>query len=165
MMLALSIVGRNNADRRIEARCRPFARMTQAAAKRRLACLAGVIAILGLGAPAQGRSQESTARAIPRTIEEVVVVGSRARIESRVVELPVAVDLFQGFDLDRTGEIDLGAALTKLAPSFNYMRLSVGRWRPAGAGDTARSQPGPDAGAGQRQAAPQHGLAAGARRP
>ena len=59
-------------------------------------------------------------------IEEVVVVGSRARIESRVEELPVAVDLFQGTDLERTGEVDLGAALTKLSPSFNYTRLSVG---------------------------------------
>ena len=56
----------------------------------------------------------------------MVVVGSRARIESRIEELPVAVDLFQGFDLERTGETDLGAALTKLAPSFNYTRLSVG---------------------------------------
>ena len=61
-----------------------------------------------------------------RSIEELVVVGSRARIESRADELPVPVDLHQDFDVERTGEIDLGAALTKLAPSFNYSRLSVG---------------------------------------
>ena len=60
-------------------------------------------------------------------IEEiVVVVGSRARIESRADDLPVGVDVFQGMDLERAGEIDLGATLTKLAPSFNYSRLAVG---------------------------------------
>ena len=60
-------------------------------------------------------------------IEEiVVVVGSRARSESRADDLPVGVDVFQGTDLERAGEVDLGAALTKLAPSFNYSRLSVG---------------------------------------
>ena len=36
------------------------------------------------------------------------------------------VDVQHGLDLEHTGEIDLGAALTKLAPSFNYTRLSVG---------------------------------------
>ena len=61
-----------------------------------------------------------------RSIEEVVVVGSRARLESRADDLPVPVDVHHGLDLERTGEIDLGAALTKLAPSFNYTRLSVG---------------------------------------
>ena len=61
-----------------------------------------------------------------RSIEEVVVIGSRARLESQADELPVPVDVHHSLDLDRTGEIDLGAALTKLAPSFNYTRLSVG---------------------------------------
>ena len=66
------------------------------------------------------------ARADLRSIEEVVVIGSRARIESRADELPVPVDLHDRMDVERTGEMDLGAALTKLAPSFNYTRLSVG---------------------------------------
>lgn len=59
-------------------------------------------------------------------IEEIVVIGTRARLESRADELPVPVEVHQDFELARTGEIDLGAALTKLAPSFNYTRLSVG---------------------------------------
>ena len=59
-------------------------------------------------------------------IEEIVVIGTRARLESRADELPVPVEVHQDFELARTGEIDLGAALTKLAPSFNYSRLSVG---------------------------------------
>ena len=91
-----------------------------------LTALIGFFATLGLAAPASGQNQESVAEADSRGIEEVVVVGSQARIESRVDELPVAVDLFQGFELARTGETDLGAALTKLAPSFNYTRLSIG---------------------------------------
>ena len=61
-----------------------------------------------------------------RSIEEVVVIGSRARVEGKADELPVPVEVQHGMDLTRTGEIDLGAALTKLAPSFNYTRLSVG---------------------------------------
>ena len=67
-----------------------------------------------------------TAQEGARSIEEVVVIGSRARLESRADELPVPVEVHHGIDLQRTGEIDLGAALTKLAPSFNYTRLSVG---------------------------------------
>ena len=94
----------------------------------RLAAFAGLISTLLPAAAANGQTGQdaSALQANPRSIEEVVVVGSRARTESRVDELPVAVDLFQGFDLERTGETDLGAALTRLAPSFNYTRLSVG---------------------------------------
>ena len=74
-----------------------------------------------------GAEQDSVPhRADDGRLEEVVVIGSRARLESRADELPVPVDVHQGFDLERAGEIDLGAALTKLAPSFNYSRLSVG---------------------------------------
>ena len=61
-----------------------------------------------------------------RGIEEVVVIGSQARIESLADELPVPVDLHQSADLDRTGESDLGASLAKLSPSFNFSRLSIG---------------------------------------
>lgn len=71
-------------------------------------------------------AEEAPARDGADRLEEMVVVGSRARTESRADELPVPVDVHQGFDLARTGEVDLGAALTKLAPSFNYSRLSVG---------------------------------------
>ncbi|MDE0443361.1 MAG: TonB-dependent receptor plug domain-containing protein, partial [Gammaproteobacteria bacterium] len=59
-------------------------------------------------------------------LEEVVVIGSRARIEVEAHELPVPVDLYPDTDLERVGEVDLAAALTKLAPSLNYSRTSVG---------------------------------------
>ena len=93
---------------------------------RQLLSLASLFALLGPAASASGQTPETPAEANARSIEEVVVVGSRARVETRVEELPVAVDLFQGSDLERTGETDLGAALTKLSPSFNYTRLSLG---------------------------------------
>ena len=59
-------------------------------------------------------------------LEEVVVIGSRARIEIDANELAVPVDLYRETDLERVGEVDLAAALTKLAPSLNYSRTSVG---------------------------------------
>lgn len=59
-------------------------------------------------------------------IEEVVVIGSRVRDETLVNELPVPVDLLQQTDLERMGDVDLGAGLAKLVPSANYSRQSVG---------------------------------------
>ncbi|MDE0362864.1 MAG: TonB-dependent receptor plug domain-containing protein, partial [Rhodospirillaceae bacterium] len=73
-----------------------------------------------------GQDQAAVDPANPRGIEEIVVIGSRARVETLANELPVGVDVFQGADVERAGEADLGAALTKLAPSFNYSRQSVG---------------------------------------
>ena len=73
-----------------------------------------------------GQDQAAVDQANPRGIEEIVVLGSRARVETLANELPVGVDVFQGADVLRSGEADLGAALTKLAPSFNYSRQAVG---------------------------------------
>ena len=80
-----------------------------------------VLAVLAVPVNGQDGGQDAA-----RSIEEVVVLGSRARSESNADELPVPVEVHDGMDLMRTGEIDLGAALTKLAPSFNYTRLSLG---------------------------------------
>ena len=73
-----------------------------------------------------GQDQAAVGQANPRGIEEIVVLGSRARVETLANELPVGVDSFQGADVLRSGEADLGAALTKLAPSLNYSRQAVG---------------------------------------
>ena len=73
-----------------------------------------------------GQEQAAFDQANPRGIEEIVVLGSRVREETLANELPVGVDAFQGIDVLRSGEADLGAALTKLAPSFNYSRQAVG---------------------------------------
>ena len=82
--------------------------------------------ILSAGAPARGQHEEPGAQPGPGSIEEIVVLGCRARVETLASELPVGVDLFQGEELERAGEADLGAALTKLAPSLNYSRQSIG---------------------------------------
>ena len=81
-----------------------------------------VIATLAATASVLAQDQASVDEANPRGIEEIVVLGSRARVETLANELPVGVDAFQGVDVVRAGESDLGAALTKLAPSFNYSR-------------------------------------------
>ena len=83
-------------------------------------------ALLAAVAPALAQNPSSVDPANPRGIEEIVVLGSRARVETLASELPVGVDAFQGVEIERAGETDLGAALTKLAPSFNYSRQSVG---------------------------------------
>ena len=61
-----------------------------------------------------------------RYVEELSVLGSHAGIESEVHQMHVPVDVYTSVDFERSGEMDLGAALTRLAPSFNYSRLSVG---------------------------------------
>ncbi len=86
-----------------------------------LGCIAGVATTTVFG-----QDQTAVDQANPRGIEEIVVLGSRARVETLANELPVGVDAFQGADVLRSGEADLGAALTKLAPSFNYSRQAVG---------------------------------------
>ena len=86
----------------------------------------GIVGTLAVGAPALAQDGDSPARAGAAGIEEIVVIGSRARAEALASELPVGVDAFQRGDVERAGEIDLGAALTKLAPSFNYSRQAVG---------------------------------------
>ena len=85
-------------------------------------CIATVAAATSVLA----QNQPSVDPANPRGIEEIVVLGSRARVETLANELPVGVDAFQGVEIERAGESDLGAALTKLAPSFNYSRQAVG---------------------------------------
>ena len=85
-----------------------------------------VIATLAATASVLAQDQASLDEANPRGIEEIVVLGSRARVETLANELPVGVDVFRGVDVVRAGESDLGAALTKLAPSFNYSRQAVG---------------------------------------
>ena len=89
----------------------------------RIVLLASVACVFAAPNQAQDRATASTQA--PR-LEELVVIGSRARIEIDADELPVPVDLYRETDLERTGEVDLAAGLTKLAPSLNYSRTSVG---------------------------------------
>ena len=76
-------------------------------------------------APNQAQDRATASTQAPR-LEELVVIGSRASTEFEADELPVPVDLYRETDLERVGEVDLAAGLTKLAPSLNYSRTSVG---------------------------------------
>ena len=100
-----------------------FRRLRECAEMRRSLSLLCLLTVFSSSALGQVSETTPTGAAM---IEEIVVIGTRARLESRADELPVPVEVHQDFQLARTGEIDLGAALTKLAPSFNYTRLSVG---------------------------------------
>ena len=92
--------------------------------KRRIPYLPLVCSItLAVPATAGEETQETPDQ---RRLEEVVVIGSRARIEIEADELPVPVDVYRETELERVGEVDLAAALTKLAPSLNYSRTSLG---------------------------------------
>ena len=84
--------------------------------------LAGLFALAVPATAAEGTQETND----PGRLEEVVVIGSRARIEIEANQLPVPVDLYRETDLERVGEVDLAAALTKLAPSLNYSRTSLG---------------------------------------
>ena len=86
----------------------------------------GIAAALASSAAALAQDDAATSRISATGIEEIVVIGSRARAEALANELPVGVDAFQRVDVERAGEADLGAVLTKLAPSFNYSRQAVG---------------------------------------
>ena len=86
----------------------------------------GIAAVFVTGATALAQDDAPTPRISATGIEEIVVIGSRARAEALANELPVGVDAFQRADVERAGEADLGAVLTKLAPSFNYSRQAVG---------------------------------------
>ncbi len=62
--------------------------------------------------------------AAPATLEEVVIVGTR--IEGRsIVDSPVPVDLLKSDDLLRTGQFEVGRAIQRLLPSFNFSSSTI----------------------------------------
>ena len=76
---------------------------------------------------AQGQVRIQIFEADGELVEEFLVgLGSRARGDALLDELPVPVDLYTASEIENSGEVDLGAVMTKLAPSFNYSRNSIG---------------------------------------
>lgn len=63
--------------------------------------------------------ETASERAPSRAMEEIVVVGSRARGRT-ATETPNAVDVIPADALDRTGFVETGRLLQQLAPSFNF---------------------------------------------
>ena len=89
----------------------------------RLALAAFVIA--HLAQPGRSEAQEPPDTGTYELDEILVVVGSRAEIEDPA-SLSVPVDIYGAEELARLGEIDLGRALGRIAPSFNSTRYAVG---------------------------------------
>ena len=60
----------------------------------------------------------------PTTLEEVVIVGTR--IEGRsITDSPVPVDLITSEDMLRTGQLEVGRAIQRLIPSFNFSSSTI----------------------------------------
>ena len=57
-------------------------------------------------------------------LEEIVVIGSR--IEGRsITDSPVPVDLIKAEDMRNTGQLEVGRAIQRLIPSFNFSSSSI----------------------------------------
>ena len=68
-------------------------------------------------------AQESDPTEAPTRLEEIVVIGSR--IEGRsITDSPVPVDLIKQEDMRNTGQLEVGRAIQRLIPSFNFSSSS-----------------------------------------
>ena len=86
------------------------------------------VALLLSPPAARAEADEAAAGDDPALLAEevIVTVGSRARNALRSEQLAVPADVYDDLALLTIGEVDLGAALSKLAPSLNYSRNSIG---------------------------------------
>jgi iron complex outermembrane recepter protein len=60
-----------------------------------------------------------------RTLNDVVVVGSRFAKPRTDVDRPVAVDVINAKELQQSGQVDLGQAINFAAPSFNAVKFGI----------------------------------------
>ena len=74
-------------------------------------------------APVVSAQETNPAEAVTK-LEEIVVIGSR--IEGRsIADSPVPVDLIKGEDMLNTGQLEVGRAIQRLIPSFNFSSSSI----------------------------------------
>ncbi|QIP11921.1 TonB-dependent receptor [Spirosoma aureum] len=59
------------------------------------------------------------------SLSEVVVVGSRFAQPRTDVDRPVAIDVINAKELQTSGQVDLGQAITFAAPSFNAVKFGI----------------------------------------
>ena len=82
------------------------------------------IPALGWGPGVSAEEHESGSAAAPHDLEEVVVIGSR--IEGRsITDSPVPVDLIREEEILKTGQLEVGRAIQRLIPSFNFSSSSI----------------------------------------
>ena len=69
-------------------------------------------------------AQEPEPPEAPFRLKEIVVIGSR--IEGRsITDSPVPVDLIKQEDMRNTGQLEVGRAIQRLIPSFNFSSSSI----------------------------------------
>ena len=69
-------------------------------------------------------AQETGPTEEPIRLEEIVVIGSRIQGRS-ITDSPVPVDLIKGEDMLNTGQLEVGRAIQRLIPSFNFSSSSI----------------------------------------
>ena len=69
-------------------------------------------------------AQQSDPEEEPTRLEEIVVIGSRIQGRS-ITDSPVPVDLIKQEDMRNTGQLEVGRAIQRLIPSFNFSSSSI----------------------------------------
>ena len=89
---------------------------------RKLLLNALIICMLAPGVAAQETEVDSTEA--PTRLEEIVVIGSRIQGRS-ITDSPVPVDLIKQEDMRNTGQLEVGRAIQRLIPSFNFSSSTI----------------------------------------
>ena len=89
---------------------------------RKLLLNALIICMLAPGVAAQETEVDSTDA--PTRLEEIVVIGSRIQGRS-ITDSPVPVDLIKQEDMRNTGQLEVGRAIQRLIPSFNFSSSTI----------------------------------------
>ena len=89
---------------------------------RKLLLSAVIICVLAPGVSAQETETDSTEA--PTRLEEIVVIGSRIQGRS-ITDSPVPVDLIKQEDMRNTGQLEVGRAIQRLIPSFNFSSSTI----------------------------------------
>ena len=81
-----------------------------------------IICVLAPGVAAQENEVDPTEA--PTRLEEIVVIGSRILGRS-ITDSPVPVDLIKQEDMRNTGQLEVGRAIQRLIPSFNFSSSTI----------------------------------------
>ena len=69
-------------------------------------------------------AQQPDPEEAPTRLEEIVVIGSRIQGRS-ITDSPVPVDLIKQEDMRNTGQLEVGRAIQRLIPSFNFSSSTI----------------------------------------
>ena len=81
------------------------------------------VLIICVLAPSVSAQQPDSTEA-PTRLEEIVVIGSRILGRS-ITDSPVPVDLIKQEDMRNTGQLEVGRAIQRLIPSFNFSSSTI----------------------------------------